>query len=80
MILCVPQSKLTAPGIGGCPDGYAAVRVGEAGSLGAFVPLELQAPAPCTGMLCEMPVQDVGFAALIVLCFAVGFAAGFVRR
>lgn len=83
MILCVPRYVPIAPGLGGCPDGYEPIQVGnaEAGPSG-FQALQLQPELAggCSGFLCAMPVQDIAFAGFVVVAFAIGFAAGFMRR
>lgn len=80
MILCVPQVDLMAPGVGGCPVGYVAVQVGHAGAAASdFHALQLQDSGSCVGLLCALPVQDVVFAGVVLMCFALGFVAGFVR-
>lgn len=75
MIVCIPSSNPDAPGIGGCAWGHQPVYVGT--DTAGFQPLTL---LECTGFLCDMAVQDVAFAALVVVAFSIGFAAGFMLR
>lgn len=77
MIVCAPAGDLDASGIGGCPDGYRPLHFGSAET--GFQPLTLQAPE-CDGLLCDLAVQDVVFAGVVIGAFAIGFASGFIRR